>query len=277
MILFDSHCHLDDRSYEPDLTTVLERAGTAGVAAVMIPGIHRRGIEATLSLVRQHPGLMAAVGIHPHDVKQATDSDLTDLARMANDPTVKAWGEIGLDFNRMFSPRRIQEEWLIRQLETAVEQDLPIIFHERDSAGRLIEMLHRHLPPDYPGVIHCFSGTREELDAYLALGLHIGITGVVTIHKRGAALRTLLPHIPVDRILIETDAPYLTPTPERNKYRRNEPAFVRTVLLKIAEELNRDPETLADRIWTNTCRLYRYDPVPDMRLQERHQPLMGIE
>lgn len=258
MKLFDSHCHLDDRSYQSDLATVLARAHDAGVVAAMIPGIRRKGTDAMLSLVRQYTGLVAAVGIHPHDVKNATKSDLTDLIQMAQGAEVHAWGEIGLDFNRMFSPQQTQEDWLVRQLEAAVDLNLPVIYHERDSQGRLLDILTEYLPAGHPGVVHCFSGNRDELEAYLALGLHIGITGIVTIRQRGARLRELLPHIPLERILIETDAPYLTPTPERNKFRRNEPAFVRTVLEKIASTLDHDPTELADQIWTNTCRLYRY-------------------
>ena len=156
------------------------------------------------------------------------------LEKLAGRPKVLAWGEIGLDFNRMHSPREIQEKWLIRQLAAADSLDLPVIFHERESGGRLLDILkqcHRH-PGN--GVIHCFSGTRPELLQYLDLGYHIGITGILTIQSRGADLRKLATEIPRNRILIETDAPYLTPAPEKNHARRNEPAFVRSVLLKLA-------------------------------------------
>jgi TatD DNase family protein len=169
---------------------------------------------------------------------------------------VRAWGEIGLDFNRMYSPRQDQEHWFRRQLTTALDIDIPLIFHERDSQGRFLEILQEIAPKGLQGVVHCFSGNGAELEGYLELGLNIGITGIATIKKRGAALRELIPHIPDDRILVETDAPFLTPTPERNRHRRNEPAFVRTVLSKVAEVKNVDPDQLAPTVWENTCRLF---------------------
>jgi TatD DNase family protein len=137
--------------------------------------------------------------------------------------------------------------------------DLPVIYHERDSNGRLIEILTTYLKKGQKGVIHCFSGNKTELIQYLDLGLYIGIAGIVTIKGRGADLRKLVSNIPAERILVETDAPYLTPVPEKNQTRRNEPAFVRSVLLKLAEVRSEDPGYLADKIWENTCRLYGID------------------
>jgi TatD DNase family protein len=168
-----------------------------------------------------------------------------------------AWGEIGLDFNRMHSPRPVQEKCLIRQLDMADTLNLPVILHERDSGGRLLEILKQYHRHPGNGVIHCFSGTRSELMQYLDMGYSIGITGILTIQSRGAELRDIVPDIPQDRILIETDAPYLTPAPEKNHFRRNEPAFVRSVLLKLAEARNEDLDQLADALWANTCRLFR--------------------
>jgi TatD DNase family protein len=156
----------------------------------------------------------------------------------------------------MYSPQEDQEHWFIRQLEWGAQLNLPMIFHERDSRGRFLEILRAHWNPQRNGVIHCFSGSPSELKAYLDLGLYIGITGIVTLKSRGQALRRMIPDIPPERLLVETDAPYLTPTPERNKHRRNEPAFVRTVLLKLAQVCGRDPETLADITWNNACRLF---------------------
>lgn len=161
-----------------------------------------------------------------------------------------------MDFNRMYSPRKDQEQWFIKQLEIADELKLPMIFHERDSNGRFLEILKDHKSTAIKGVVHCFSGSRNELDQYLALGLHIGITGILTIKSRGAQLRQLVPGIPSDRLLVETDAPYLVPAPEKNHIRRNEPAFVKSVLLKLAEVRNENPEDLAETVWQNTCRLY---------------------
>jgi len=209
-----------------------------------------------VAIAESIPGVYAAVGIHPHDAKSCDEDVLKTLKNFAGNSSVRAWGEIGLDFNRMFSPKNIQERWLIRQLEISNEMKLPVIFHERDSNGRLIDILKSHFTTGQNGVVHCFSGSEDELKQYLDLGLYIGITGILTIKGRGSDLRKMAPLIPGDRILIETDAPYLTPTPERNHTQRNEPAFVRSVLLKLANVRREDPASLAETLWNNTCQLY---------------------
>lgn len=256
MKIFDSHCHLDDRTYARDLEKVLQRARRAGVARTMTIGIDKRTSTIAVSLAQSHSKVYASVGVHPHDVRNCDESVLQELVNLAQDKKVRAWGEIGLDFNRMYSPRKDQEKWFRRQLEIAGQLNFPMIFHERDSNGRFLEMLKDCALKNIDGVVHCFSGTREELKHYLDLGLHIGITGIITMKSRGALLREMVPAIPVDRLLVETDAPYLTPTPERNHHRRNEPAFVKSVLLKLAEACKTDPEELAQVVWENTCRLY---------------------
>lgn len=227
---------------------------------MLVVGIDRSTSERAVALAKRHSGLLASVGVHPHDARSCTEETLAHLRSLASDPKVVAWGEIGLDFNRMYSPQKDQERWLSRQLEIAEMLDLPLIFHERDSQGRLLEMLKATPGTFRSAVIHCFSGTEAELAQYLDMGFYIGITGIVTVSKRGKSLRQMIPSIPADRLLIETDAPYLTPTPQRNKFRRNEPAFVREVLLKVAEVRKQDPEILAEQIWTNTCKLFRIDP-----------------
>ncbi len=257
MKLFDSHCHLDDRAFKKDLKSTIERASAAGVSEMMIAGVDLKTAERAVSIADQYKGVYAAVGIHPHHAEKAHALLLKSLCELAENPQVKAWGEIGLDFNRMYSSREKQEEWFTEQLRTADEFGLPIIFHERDSGGRLIEILKKKLKKDRQGVIHCFSGNREELEQYLKMGFYIGITGIVTMQDRGAPLRRLVPYIPTDRILIETDAPYLTPAPQKNRFRRNEPAFVKTVLLKLAEIRDEDAEILADKVQRNTYELFR--------------------
>ncbi len=256
MKIFDSHCHLDDRSFQKDLDEVLQRAWKAGVEKIMVVGITQESCRLAVALSENHPGLYASVGIHPHDVKGCSEDVLEKLKRLAKHEKVKAWGETGLDFNRMFSPRALQEKWFVRQIELAHELGLPLIFHERDSRGRFGEILKTVAKPGFKGVVHCFSGDRKALFDYLSLGLYIGITGIVTIEKRGAELRKLINEIPSDRLLVETDAPYLTPAPQKNKTRRNEPAFVRSVLMKIAEIRKDNPEALASAVWENTHRLY---------------------
>jgi TatD DNase family protein len=256
MEIFDSHCHLDDRGFDRDLDDVIQRARKADVKAMMAVGIDAPTSRKAVSIANRYDGLIASVGVHPHDAKGCSDDILNDLKLLASDSKVRAWGETGLDYNRMFSPRQDQEHWFVRQLELGLELKLPMIFHERDSRGRFLEILRANWDPGCKGVVHCFSGSASELEAYLDLDLYIGITGILTVKTRGAALRELVENMPADRMLVETDAPYLTPTPERNKFRRNEPAFVRTVLLKLASVRQEDPEALAKKIWDNTCRLF---------------------
>ena len=211
-------------------------------------------------MLKKYSGCYASVGVHPHDAKECSDRTINFLKDLSENQKVKAWGEIGLDFNRMFSPKDVQEKWFINQLEAADELGLPLIFHERESNGRFLEILKSNYNEECKGVMHCFSGSRKELKEYLDLGLYIGITGIVTIMSRGEKLRNLITMIPDDRLLIETDAPYLTPAPEKNSTRRNEPAFVKSVLLKIAEVRKEDPEELSQKIFENTCRLFNINP-----------------
>ncbi|MCP4624998.1 MAG: TatD family hydrolase [bacterium] len=259
MKIFDSHCHLDDASFRKDIDNVIKSAIDAGIVRMMTIGINGRTSARAVSLAQSYDGIYASVGVHPHDVGNCNESIIQDLINLAKNEKVRAWGEIGLDFNRMYSPRKDQELWFEKQLEIADKLDLPMIFHERDSNGRFLEILKNHESSALKGVVHCFSGNQDELDQYLSLGLHIGITGILTIKSRGAKLRQLVSGIPIDRLLVETDAPYLVPVPEKNRIRRNEPAFVKSVLLKLAEVKDESPEDLAQTIWDNTNRLYGID------------------
>ncbi len=257
MKLFDSHCHLDDAVFVKDMAEVYHRMDEADVVKAMTVGTDRKSSQKAVALADGRKRLYAAVGIHPHNAKDCTESDLEILRNLAANPAVRAWGEIGLDFNRMFSPVKDQEICLHEQIEIAEKLKLPIIFHERDSGGRLLQILDTVRNKIAGGVIHCFSGNQDELKRYLDMGFYIGVTGILTIKGRGAYLRELAATIPAERILIETDAPYLTPVPQKNKTRRNEPAFVRSVLVKLALIRKEDPEILADVLWNNTCRLFK--------------------
>jgi len=263
MILFDSHCHIDDRVYENDILEVMDRAQKEDVRGIMIVGVDvptsLKAIEIARSkTARMHMDTMiTSVGIHPHDAKTCSPETLETLKNLVKTHScVKAWGETGLDFNRMFSQQKEQETCFSSQLAMAGELELPLIFHERDSNGRFYEILKSDGPPARKGVVHCFSGTKEEMFKYLDLGYHIGITGILTIKKRGEYLRTIAPLIPEDKILIETDAPYLTPAPQKNKFRRNEPAFVKSVLKRLAQIKEADPDKLAKTIFENTLKFY---------------------
>jgi TatD DNase family protein len=259
MEIFDSHCHLDDKAYRKDITRVIERAHQNGVIRMMTVGVNKETAARAVSLAEAHPSVYASVGFHPHDVKQCTSEALAFLIKLAESSKVRAWGEIGLDYNRMYSPREDQERWFVRQLEIAAQLGFPMIFHERDSNGRFLEILKSNFQDKNAGVIQCFSGTEPELEQYLSMDLYIGITGILTLRGRGVNLREIVPQIPANRLVVETDAPYLTPTPDKYHIRRNEPAFVKSVLLKLAEVRNEDPDQLAQIIWDNTNRLYGID------------------
>lgn len=259
MPIFDSHCHLDDKSYTNDLPQAIQRAHQADVQAMMVVGIDQPTSQKAIGIADTYDNVYASVGLHPHDAKRCDEATLSALKKLAQHPKVRAWGETGLDFNRMHSPQKDQEHWFERQLDMGTSLGLPMIFHERESQGRFLQILKTHWCDDYKGVVHCFSGNDDELDAYLNLGLYIGITGILTIKTRGKQLRQMVKRIPNDRLLVETDAPYLTPAPEKNKNRRNEPAFVRTVLMKLAEIKQESPMSMADVTWNNTCSLFGID------------------
>ncbi len=260
MILFDSHSHIDDKAYDKDLGAVMDHARKENVTAIMIVGIDISTSLKAIKIARGHHHIITSVGVHPHDASQCSSKVLETLVALAKEnPCVKAWGETGLDYNRMFSPIKDQEDCFVAQLDIAGSLDLPLIFHERDSGGRFYEIIKADGPKSRKGVVHCFSGTKEELFKYLDLGYYIGITGILTIEERGKYLRSLILHIPEERLIIETDAPYLTPAPQKNKYRRNEPAFVKSVLLKLAEIKGANPEILSQTIFSNTKKLYQVD------------------
>jgi TatD DNase family protein len=260
MKLFDSHCHLDDQSFDKDLETVIKNAQESGVEKMMVAGVTQQSAHKAIQIAKKYDGIYAAVGVHPHDAKACSATVIDNLRALAQNPKVRAWGETGLDFNRMFSPQTDQERWFIEQIKAAADLGLPLILHERDSKGRFAETLKKHLQPGQTGVVHCFSGSADELKSYLEMGLYIGITGILTVKSRGADLRQMVPTIPLKRLLIETDAPYLTPTPQRNRFRRNEPAFVRSVFERLVQVLSQAPEKLAPILWENTCRLFAIRP-----------------
>lgn len=257
MKLFDSHCHLDDGIFNKDIDAVFSRFQMAGGVGIMIAGIDEASCRRAVALANTSDICFVSVGFHPHHAAECSEAALEKLKTLSAHPKVRAWGEIGLDYNRMYSPIKGQEKWFIRQVEIADSMKLPIIFHERDTEGKFLQLLQNHTQSDRKGVIHCFSGNRKELEAYLAMGLSIGITGIITMKSRGDQLRELAPLIPPDRLLVETDAPWLTPSPERNRHRRNEPAFVRSVLLKLAAVRKEAPENLSETVYQNACRLFR--------------------
>ncbi len=259
MKIFDSHCHIDDKSFKKDLSAMIKNAEKNGVEKMMTVGITSNSSERCVFLAEKYEGVYASVGVHPHAAKTCSAEVIRFLEKLSQSPKVKAWGETGLDFARMYSPKDVQEKWFSVQINKGIELGLPLIFHERESKGRFLQILKSEYKGAKGGVVHCFSGNRAELSAYLDMGLYIGVTGIITIKARGEKLRELVKHVPADRLLVETDAPYLTPAPEKNKHRRNEPAFVRSVIVKLAQVRKEAEEELAETVFTNTLKLYGID------------------
>ena len=257
MKIFDTHCHLDHRDYKEDLEETIKRAYQHNVCGFMTVGTDKKTSEKSVKIANSIENCYASVGLHPHYVKGCADDEIAFLTKLAkNNKKVKAWGEIGLDFNRMFSPQKDQEIMFVKQIEAAFLLNLPIIFHERDSKGRFYDILKANTKDNLKGVIHCFTGNKQELKKYLDLGFYIGITGIVTIKKRGANIRSLISFIPKDRVVIETDAPYLTPAPHKNRVKRNEPAFVKEVFLTLSKLFEIEEEKFSKILWENSLKLF---------------------
>lgn len=235
--LVDIGLNLAHRRFDADRDAVVERALAAGVAQMVVTGTSVQGSHAAVQLAHSQRGvLFATAGVHPHDASRCDGDTLTSLAELAQSISVVAIGECGLDFNRNFSPPDVQEQWFIAQLGLAVEIGLPVFLHERDAYSRFASILGEVLP-DLPGaVVHCFTGSDEALDAYLDMGAHIGITGWICDERRGLDLRDQVRRIPLNRLMVETDAPYLTPRDLRPKPQngRNEPAYLAHVLETVA-------------------------------------------
>ncbi|MBW1650862.1 MAG: TatD family hydrolase [Deltaproteobacteria bacterium] len=265
MKIFDTHCHLDDSSYKKDLEGTIKRAYQNDVCGFMSVGTDKKTSAIAIEIANSMENCYASVGFHPHYAKECADEEIEFLKELVRkNKKVKAWGEIGLDFNRMYSPQKDQEEMFVKQLEAAFSLELPVIFHERDSNGRFYEVLKANIneSKSVKGVVHCFSGDKRELEKYLDLGLYIGITGIITVKSRGAKLRSLASFIPKDRIVIETDAPYLTPAPYKNKVKRNEPAFVKAVFLTLSRLFEIEEEEFSKILWENSLKLFSIEESP---------------
>jgi TatD DNase family protein len=244
--LVDIGINLAHKSYRSDREAVIARAREAGVRRMGITGTSVPSTRAAVDLVRTHPGVMfATAGIHPHEASEATPEALRELAELARAPEVKAMGECGLDFDRDFSPRTAQEAAFEAQLEMAAANRLPVFLHERAAHERFAAILTKVRPRLSRAVLHCFTGTAAELEAYLALDLHIGITGWICDERRGKGLRALVGKIPANRLMIETDGPYLTPPAAKAPGRRNEPAFLTYVLEEVAWSAGRTAAQVA--------------------------------
>jgi TatD DNase family protein len=256
MELVDIGVNLAHRRFDVDRDQVMARAHAAGVTRLVITGTSVASSRAAAALAQQRPGqLWSTAGIHPHEARHATLEALDQLRALARAPEVKAIGECGLDFDRNFSPPAAQETAFEAQLALAVETGLPVFLHERSAHQRLMAILREFRPRLRGAVVHCFTGGAAELDAYLSLDLHIGVTGWINDERRGHGLREVVKHVPSNRLMVETDAPFLTPHDARPRPAggRNEPALLPLVLAAVARAVGRPVAQVAEET-TRTAR-----------------------
>lgn len=257
-ILIDIGANLADTCFQDDQRQVIERAVAVGVTTMIVTGTSLASNQAALDLSRQYPqAIYATAGIHPHSARNWNRHCLEMLRKLAGEPKVVAIGECGLDFNRNFSTPAQQERCFEEQIMLACELRKPLFLHERDANERLLAILDRYQKELPPTVVHCFTGNGQDLDSYLARNFYIGITGWICDERRGLHLQELVKKIPLTRLMLETDAPYLTPRTMRNRPNngRNEPGFLPYVLTTIAKSLHK-PEAEVAEATTATARSF---------------------
>jgi len=257
--LVDIGANLAHDSFNADREAVIERARAAGVVAMIVTGSTLDDTDRAIALCRQYPRLLrATAGVHPHHATGLQGSDAERLAAQLSDPMVVAAGECGLDYYRNFSPPAEQRRAFELQLSLGEGQQKPLFLHQRDAQVDFLEMLRAHPQAASRAVLHCFTEGQAMLEDCLALGLSIGVTGWICDERRGQALRDAAPHIPADRLMLETDAPYLLPRTLQPKpaHRRNEPAFLPVVLAALAHCRGEDPDALAAATTSNASRFF---------------------
>jgi TatD DNase family protein len=253
--MIDSHCHLDSAEFNDDREAVIERAIAAGVEHMLVIGTGEGppDLEAGLRLADKYPAFYATVGIHPHDAAKAGPDDFKRLADLIGHPKVLAIGEIGLDYHYDFSPREVQKSVFTRQMEIAALAKKPIVIHTREAWDDTLALIEQHWAPHgIGGIMHCFSGGPGEARRALDVGFYLSFGGIVTFPK-ALAVQEAAKSAPRDRILIETDAPYLAPVPKRGK--RNEPALIVHTARKLAELRGESYEELCNTTAENFRRL----------------------
>ena len=258
--MIDIGANLTHDSFDRDRDAVLQRARTAGVTRMIITGASRAHSPMALDLARAHPGeLFATAGVHPHHASEYTAECDLEMRALHAHPEVVAVGECGLDYFRDFSPRPMQRRAFEMQLQIGVETGKPLFLHQRDAHADFMAMMKNFDGRLGPAVVHCFTGSREELFDYLDQDWHVGITGWLCDERRGQHLRELVKHIPADRLMIETDAPYLLPRTVRPQpsHRRNEPMYLAHIVEELARDRGEPVEAVAAATTTTASAFFR--------------------
>ncbi len=251
--LFDSHAHLDDRRFDKDRNEIIVHSYDNGIKRIINVGADVKSIYTSLELAQKYKFIYSACGIHPHDADTYNDNVEKQLREISKDPNTVAIGEIGLDYYYENSPRDIQKEAYSKQIRLAGELGLPIIIHDRDAHMDCINILKSEKTIDMRGVFHCYSGSAEMVKTIIAMGFYVSFTGVITFKNARKTLEAVAA-VPIDRLLVETDCPYMAPEPKRGK--RNIPDYVRFTVEKMAQIHGMDFEKLCETLWDNTHRLF---------------------
>jgi len=251
--MIDSHCHLDDRKYNGRTKALVAEAAKAGIDLIVTIGADLKSSESAVSIANQFESVYAAVGVHPHDAKTLDDQTMERITELAVERKVVAIGEIGLDYYRHMSPRPLQKKAFERQLALAVELKLPVVIHTREAFEDTIAITREFAGNLRGGVFHCFPGTADDAKVVFDMGFHISVGGIITYDN--SQMAQMVTHVPLERVLLETDAPYLAPTPHRGKI--NHPAYVMLVCDKLAKLrgiTSAEVERVTDR---NSRKLFR--------------------
>lgn len=259
--LVDIGANLTHESFARDRDAVIARARAANVTTLVLTGTDRQHAEQAVELARHHSGIYATAGVHPHDAGDWSAELQAAMRELHRQPEVVAVGECGLDFNRNFSSPAAQERAFEAQLGLAAESGLPLFIHERDAGQRMLDILHNWRDDIADAVIHCFTGERDTLHGYLDLDLHVGLTGWLCDERRGHHLRELITDIPLERLMVETDCPYLLPRnlPAKLKGRRHEPALLPWIVREIAHWRDNDESEVARATTATACRFFRLE------------------
>jgi|TARA_B100001094_G_scaffold146209_2_gene141553 TatD DNase family protein len=257
--LFDIGANLTHESFSSDLSTIINESISNNIEKISVTGCNVEDSLKALSIAEMYPNnLISTCGIHPHYADSFNDSSEIEIKEIASNSLVKAIGETGLDFNRNYSKKENQINSFIEHIKIANELNLPMFLHQRDSHKEFMTCL-KDIYPETNCVVHCFTGSEEELDAYLSLDFYIGITGWICDEKRGSHLKEFISKIPLDKLLIETDSPYLLPKNIKIKGRRNKPLFLKEVFSKISSIRNEPVNDLSKAIYQNSLKFFNLE------------------
>jgi len=255
-MIFDSHAHYNDSKFNDDRDEVLKSLPQNGVGFVMNVADSMESLEKVMEIAKKYPFVYASVGVHPEEVNELGESDMDILREYSKLPKVKAIGEIGLDYYWGDVERTLQKKWFSRQIELAREVGLPIIVHDREAHGDTVDILKCEKADEVGGILHCFSGSREMARDILNLGMYIGIGGTLTF-KNARKVKEVAEYVPMGSIVLETDAPYLAPEPNRGK--RNNSAFIKYVIEELAKIKGLTPDEVEEITFKNAKRCYRIE------------------